>query len=260
MIPVLLFLGSPAIAQAPPLAPAEPNVTDRGKELYDNGVLLYNEGRYEQAIAAWREGYELSGRPGFLFNIANAYERLAAYDDALTALAEYRAFASAEQRATLDRRLRALEARRDEAEAREEALRAEATPEPEPPPPALEEPITEPVVRRRPPILGLSLLGAGAVGLGSGVGLGLASRGSASQATTNCAMAPDGWLCPDAAQPALTRSRRQALGADVSFVLAGALAATGVVATLLRPATGDEGASVQLGADGISLTYAWTGP
>ncbi len=58
----------------------------RARELYLQGDREYQAGRYEQAVAAFQEAYRLSGRPLLLFNLANAYERLGRYAEALEAL------------------------------------------------------------------------------------------------------------------------------------------------------------------------------
>src|SRR5687768_9802487 len=106
---------STAIPEAPaPGYTPSPEDDARARELYDNGALLYDEGRYDDAVAAWAESYRLSGRPLLLFNMANAMERLGRYEDAMTLLSRYRAFAPAEDRETLDRRIRNIEARLDE--------------------------------------------------------------------------------------------------------------------------------------------------
>jgi len=55
---------------------------ERARELYDNGAILYEEGRYEDAIAAWKAAYDLSPKPLLLFNVANAYERIGGLLDA----------------------------------------------------------------------------------------------------------------------------------------------------------------------------------
>jgi len=86
----------------------------RAQELYENGARLYDEGLYEEAIAAFEAAYTLSKLPELYYNIANAYERLAKWQEALDALNKYRAFAPTDERETLDRRMRNLERRINE--------------------------------------------------------------------------------------------------------------------------------------------------
>ena len=87
------------------------DIDARARELYDNGAILYDEGRYEDAIVAWEEAYRLSGRPLLLYNIANAQERLGQWRAALDTLNRYRAYARPEERERLDRRIANLERR-----------------------------------------------------------------------------------------------------------------------------------------------------
>ena len=110
----------------------------RAIELFDNGATLYEEGQYEEAILAWEESYRISGEPLLVFNIANAYERVGGLENLRIALGnfnQYRAYAPSDERDTLERRIRNLEARIEDLEAAEnerqteieaERLRAEA--------------------------------------------------------------------------------------------------------------------------------------
>jgi tetratricopeptide (TPR) repeat protein len=132
--PLLVALLGPALA----LAQDEPTPSaddERARELFQNGRVLHEEGRYEDAIAAWEEGYRLSKRPLFLYNIGNAYEKLGDLEHAIEYFNRYRAFAPEEERVTLERKIRALE---------ERVADAQIVPDPEPEP----EPDPEPV---RPP-------------------------------------------------------------------------------------------------------------
>ena len=92
----------------------------RAIDLYDNGVRLYEEGLYELALLAWQEAFDISGQPLLLYNMVNANERLGNLEDALENLNVYRAYATSDERETLERRIRNLERRlqqqRDEEE------------------------------------------------------------------------------------------------------------------------------------------------
>jgi tetratricopeptide (TPR) repeat protein len=100
---------------------------ERGKVLYENGATLYEEGNYEAAIAAFEESLKLTGEKSLYYNIANCYERLGRWQSAYDALNMYRAFAPAEERDTLERRIRSVDDR-----LREERMRATQAPPPEP--------------------------------------------------------------------------------------------------------------------------------
>lgn len=75
------------------------------RQIYENGTLLYEEGLYEDAIAAFQEAYRLSGIHKLLLNVANCYERLGAYEKAIAVLNRYRAFAPSDQHETLKSRI-----------------------------------------------------------------------------------------------------------------------------------------------------------
>lgn len=102
---LLLGLAQPAFAQDDTVDRA------RAAELFANGSRLYEDGLYEQAIVAFEASYEVSKEPALFFNIANAYERMGEPAKALDALNRYRPFVTADKRASLDRRVLALEAR-----------------------------------------------------------------------------------------------------------------------------------------------------
>lgn len=89
----------------------EPTPEVRAAEIYDNGTLLYDEGLYDDAIAAWQEAYRLSGLHPILLNIANAYERLQRFEEAIAVLNRYRAFARPDEREQIKERVRAIEER-----------------------------------------------------------------------------------------------------------------------------------------------------
>jgi tetratricopeptide (TPR) repeat protein len=224
----------PARAEAPASMSAEEEA--RGRELYDNGALLYEEGRYEDAIFAWTEGYRLSGRSGFLYNIANAQERLGRYAEALDTLGRYRALARADEREVLDRRIRSLEDRLG-------ALPPAPVPAPVPAPDR-DPPLPEPLPgggggRAGRTIVGSALLSVGAVGLGVGAAFGLRSRAAGREAESVCVDGSTGLLCPGSAGGALRVNRQSALVADLGL-LGGVLAGVGGAVVL---STGDRRAA-----------------
>ena len=59
------------------------------KQFYLNGKMLFEEGRYEEAIIAWEKAYESSEKPVILYNIAVAYEKLESYQQAIDTLYRY---------------------------------------------------------------------------------------------------------------------------------------------------------------------------
>ena len=97
----LTLAASPALAQ-------DANEDD-ARALYEQGAEAYAQEDYQAAIDAWQEAYILSGRSEFLFNIANAYERMGDLEAAMDYLVRYRDEGSPEQRDMLDKRIRELE-------------------------------------------------------------------------------------------------------------------------------------------------------
>lgn len=71
------------------------------KQFYLNGKMLFEEGRYEEAIIAWEKAYEKSEKPVILYNISIAYEKLRLYQQAIDTLYKYRIYAPLEEQADL---------------------------------------------------------------------------------------------------------------------------------------------------------------
>lgn len=250
------LLASPGLAQEPEASSDSsdelpPDVVSRGRELFENGLQLYNEGRYEPAITAWKEGYGLTKKPGFLFNIANAHERLGQYPEALDVLLEYRALARAEERETLERRMRALEARAAEAEALRAAQAArqarDMTPLPEAPP----------IEGKRRTGLGLGIVGAGMATVGVGGVFGLLSMASGQSALGNCSPGINGAVCLNVAEPDLDRAQRFAIAADISYATGALLVVAGTVVATTRGKPRRGAASVSLSPRSVAVTYRW---
>ena len=253
------------VCVATPIGAARAADDTRARELYENGALLYEEGDYENAVVAWKEAYNLSERPLLLFNIANALERIGEWQEAHDYLNRYRAWAPAEERDTLDRRMKAIE-RRLEQSRREDAANQDATTTG-----GDNELTTTPVgggavaARVGPNPGPIVLLGAGLAGVANGgvfTGLAMSAR---SDAAALCAANGDDILCPDTARQALDNDRTYSLVADISLVAGGVTAAAGLVlaivdgvqrgsnkkATAIRiiPGASPEGGSVVLVAE-----------
>jgi tetratricopeptide (TPR) repeat protein len=214
----------------------------RARELYENGVILYDEGLYEDAIIAWEEAYSLSARPLLLYNIASAQERLGQWQQTLETLNRYRAFATADERARLDRRITNLE-RRIASEASSAVQQGVA----------IEEPIVTSVQETTSmgPRLGWLTPTAfvfGGAGLASGTVLGLQARSARQDALSLCVDGGSSLLCPSTAEEALQRDRFRSRAADASFVIAGASLLSGAALVVWADA------SVQVLPGGLLLT------
>jgi len=102
-----MVLGLAGAAVAQPTVDAESD--GRAREIFVNGVALYQDGRYDLAIEAFMEAYRLSRRPDLLFNIANTYEQLGQIPEALDALQRYRVYARPDERDAIAERVRGWE-------------------------------------------------------------------------------------------------------------------------------------------------------
>ncbi|MFK7984740.1 MAG: tetratricopeptide repeat protein [Sandaracinaceae bacterium] len=226
-------LAQDAAQEEPPAE--EPGVDARARELYLRGDRAYAEGRYEESIELFREAHELSGRAQLMFNLANAYERAGRVEEAIAALRAYAPSAPAYDEDTIARRIRALELRLEEQQ--------QAAPEPEPTPAPATAPLPDPE-----PVAseggggggllaaGLVLLGLGVAGGGVGLGLALAKQDATSELEMLCMNG----LCNASAEDVLDRESSMALGADISFGVAGALGLAGLILTIAGAASGDD--------------------
>lgn len=253
LVLALGVLPASSMAQSPAegSASADPAADTRAKELYDKGDRFYAEGRYEKAVEAFREAYALSKRPLLQFNLANAYERLGRYDDAVASLRAYQPHATEQERDTIAKRIDALElrAREQSAENKAAAVAPPATSSAQPPPtvPQPEVPVDPP----SRPIAGYVLLGTGAAFLAAGAVLAIVSASAKSDAEDQCA----GGFCPVEAEDALDRQRTFAIMADVGF----GVGALGVGAGLLAIALHDPAPSKRTGAPTIRISPSKTG-
>ncbi|MCB9677807.1 MAG: hypothetical protein H6737_22075 [Alphaproteobacteria bacterium] len=236
----------------------------RAKELFRDGRDLYDRGKYEDAIRAWSEAYDLSAKPLLLYNLSNAYERTAQLDKALDALTRYRADAPPTEAATLDARIAALELRAEESrrereladaerKAREEELEAQRKRTEE-----LERQRAEAAVAAESrgggaPILPIVTTAGGGVLLGVGAitGVGVAKARSRLKDPAICG---ESGICKADAEDDLALQRRMGLVTDL--LLTGGVAAAAVGGVLfVRHAKKSRSPSVWAapGADGATV-------
>jgi tetratricopeptide (TPR) repeat protein len=208
----------------------------RARELFDNGAQLYEEGLYVEAVAAWTEAYDLSPRPLLLFNIANAYERLGKYQEALDYLNRYRAYAPADERQVLERRMGNIERRVDEEKAAEAARKAAedearlaADPLSKTGQMTVRSLEPEKTASDGPHPAGIALVAGGGAVIGVGAGFGVAAILQRNSAKALCREATSGLLCPEAARTAVGRDRTYSLVSDIAFVAGGTMAVVGAV-------------------------------
>lgn len=207
---------------------------EQARQLFANGQRLYSEGSYEAAIIAFKKGYELSQEPAFLYNIANAYERLGEFGEARNYYDQYRVYADEGQQDALARKIAVLDKRQSEKLAAEQAEKERAAAK------AREE------ERRRQEQLNAdnqpkdkvfgpaayALTATAVVGLGLGIGFGVRANNKRDEALGFC-QGEEMVVCGSGAQDALDAQRQSAIAADIGFVLAGVATAAliGVVAS-----------------------------
>lgn len=244
----LSLLGGSALAAA---GQPQPTAAERreAKLLFDQGHLAYEEASYEEAILKWKRSYELSGEPLIFEAIASAYERLGNVTKAYEYLTQWREHAPPEEHQTLDRRLENL-ARRMEAAQAEAARQAEQRRREE----EQSRAATQRDERRRRrqqrppgettggsderpsvvPIVSWSLVGVGAAAVVTGVIVDAVAASSRPDEQTACAPSGDQLLCREALQDDIESSNTLAIAGDVTWMVGGAMAATGVVLLLLH--------------------------
>lgn len=100
------------VADPQEAAPAHPNVI-AARELDQEGVRNFREGRYAEAIRYFRAAHRLGGPSSELWNVARSLERLDDAEGAAGAIDEYLAASdlSAQDRAEAERELRSLRLR-----------------------------------------------------------------------------------------------------------------------------------------------------
>jgi len=82
-------LPAPAAAQPADQSPEEAEKIRQAQELYDKATELYNEKQYELAVRYYERALELVQVPDIHYNIAKAFEKLAAYPKAIEHYQQY---------------------------------------------------------------------------------------------------------------------------------------------------------------------------
>lgn len=251
-----------AVANAAPPArhaPEKAAADVRARELFQKGDAAYAEGRYEEALAAFQEAYDLSGRPQLLFNVSNALERLGRYADAVEALDKYLASGKAKDREIVQKRLANLKRRveeqkkaeeraREDEEKKRAAERESAEQAPRPPDKSeAAQPGTSPAPASEKPtrVLPIALLGAGGAALATAGVFGALTLSARSDVDAACKSGPSGRFCSADAGPAIDRDKTFSLVTDIALVSGVVLGAAGLYFLL----TGDDGrASMKVGS------------
>jgi tetratricopeptide (TPR) repeat protein len=185
----------------------------RARALYEQGIRHYNLNEHDEAIAAFKEGYKLSGSAGFLYNIAQAYRLKGDCAQALSFYRNYlRADPQADNRAAVEARIAAM------------AECVQATP---PSPRAAPLPPAAPVRGGGLRVAGLVVAGIGLAAAGTSVYFGLDARHAADDLSTRY---ETGGTWDQAAHDTEARGQRsQALMLALSITGGAAIVAGGVL-------------------------------
>lgn len=203
--------------------------------LYEQGSAAYTEGRYEDAVRAFSDAYRLSPRPLLLYNLANAYERIGRYAEAVQMLEGYLPHAQISERATIQARLTNLQARVAAGEGAPsrgggggggEALIG----------------------------VGIGVGGGGVLLAAAGIVMGVlaldARSGLESGESPPCRTSADGRLfCTDRADGRLADGELYALLADIGMIGGGVVAAAGLVLLIVGATSSSGGGSATLAPD-----------
>ena len=111
---LLLILVSPAVALGQDGGP-DRDAVERARSHFNSGIQYYDDQRYEDAAREFEEAYRLTQHPDVLYNLAQSYDRLERYDEAITEYRRYLAEAGNDspERDRVERRVRELETLRD---------------------------------------------------------------------------------------------------------------------------------------------------
>lgn len=197
------------------LVPLRDDTAPRARQLYEAGAADYASGRYDLAIAVFRQAYDLLPRPLFLFDIAQSYRQL---HDCTHARSYYRYYLrvapAADNRAQAER----FAAEQDACAPPEPAVARPRDPDPEPV--SIAAPVVAAPRDRGLEIAGIVTAAAGAALAGGGAYYSIDARRIEQGCGARC-WGPD--------RGAAEGERRNA---DLAFAVGGAAVVTGTLMIL----------------------------
>jgi len=237
---------------------AQDATSQQARDLYRQGDRAYREGRYEEAVEAFQQAYELSGRPQLLYNMANAYERLNRLTDAVAALEQYAPEAPEGDRTVIQSRITQLEARiateRDAAEhaSAEHDAHQDASPPSSGTSSQRGHDLTGPAV----------LMSIGGAAIVASIVMGVLALSDSNAARSACMVVGGRTICPESAHGNSDAARNLALATDISWGVGATAAAIGLVWLIVDLSSGSSSsetaphASVSVGPDysGVVVT------
>jgi hypothetical protein len=217
----LLLVVSLAVSALSPSAAHAQATDQRARDLYVQGDRYYAEGRYELAVQAFAESYQLSGRPLLLFNLANALERIGRYTEALDALRRYQPSAPPHEQMALRTRIATLEQRAAQA-----------------PPPVTTASSGDSSLM----VTGFVVGGAGVALTVVGIAMGVLALDARALAQSGCVASEAGTVCDGSVRGALEEDATFALVADLGVGVGAAALAAGVVLVIIGATSGPSAA------------------
>lgn len=244
-----LAITSPAVAQE--------GADERARLHFESGRSYFDEGAYERALQEFERAYQLSPRTAMLFNLGTTYERLGRLTDAADAFERYlNETPDFPNRDTLTRRIENLRRRAAQQRAQESSGGTETTQTTQ------TTTTSSSTTTNAPPSSGggggdglviggvaaLSLAGVGLVMTGVFGGLTLGEQSTVEDgcgANTSCT------------EDEISDLRTFATVTDVSWIVAAAAGATGVVLLVLGLTAGgdDSQASIRFTGNGVEGTF-----
>lgn len=238
---------------------------DKAREMFTAGREMFNDGRFEEAIESWEGAWALSERPLIQFNLAEAYERVGRFEDALASLELYQPHAEASEKDQIVTRIGALRTRVEieqskesaaEAErlAREAQLEAERLKAQE-----LQKQVAAQGKKGNSPIAPLVVTGLGVAMVGTGIAIGTTAS-SARRKLEDPELCTEALICKGDAESIAASQRSSALIADVTTIAGVAVTAAGTVWLLRQLKKPKPGTTVSFWAqpttDGTTLGVA----
>lgn len=233
-----------ALAQAPDAAEA------RSRELFDQAVVLADQGRWAEACPLFQAAHDLNATGGTALQTANCYEKIGKQERALEhyefILSRPDAQKNPERVAIAEERARALRESIEKSKARPAKAgsapligneKGSATSPPPPPPDS----------RRR--TAGFVALGAGGVGLAVGALFGALALSQASDVKATCV----GDRCPKSSEPYADAAIAKGWVSTIAFGAGAAGVVLGVV--LLATNGGEQPKAVTADARGITVHF-----
>ncbi len=220
---ILLLTPLPAAAQSD----LDPEDIERARVHFEAGIQHYDDENFEDAAREFEAAFQLTGHPDVLYNLAQSYDRLELYSEAIANYRRYlaEADAGAPERSRVERRVRELETLQ---RARQEAEDAEATEEletteaaPMPLAPAIDE------EESGPSPLPFVMIGAGVATIVAGVIFGVSASGIYSDLESRCGV--DGMCVGYDPRADADKGATFATLADVLGIAGGVILGAGIV-------------------------------